>query len=187
MRCPSDWIARSPPWAESIEELQNHSADPLSHEQDVCPGNQFCPSNWQFEKSNPFKRPAWVERWSLESMNRDCWETWASTRQVTIRALGNQRLQWSVSRWCWICCRSPSIRRRTWGWTSWWGSPTSSCRTSVFQTKTIRFDSVKMLLDTILEISRCCFTNTSNCSWIQTCYMQRPCVQSFRCFVEPIL
>ena len=81
--CLSDWIARSPPWAEPIKELQNHSADPLSHEQDVCSGNQF----GQFNSHCNLHRPAWVELWSPESMNRDCWETWASTRQVKFRAL----------------------------------------------------------------------------------------------------
>ena len=42
------------------------------------------------------------------------------------------------SRWSWTYCRFRLMPRRTWGWTSWWGWPTSSCRTSVWATRTTR-------------------------------------------------
>ena len=38
--------------------------------------------NFLFKEMQHNWRRAWGEHWSLESTNRDCWETWASTRQV---------------------------------------------------------------------------------------------------------
>ena len=37
-------------------------------------------------------RRAWGEHWSLESTNRDCWETWASTRQVITKEGSEMRV-----------------------------------------------------------------------------------------------